>query len=223
MLEDLMVKAKREDGKGWVEGYYSKHPHPISGFLWDFVFDPYYDELEECGYDNGYQIKAPTICRSTGQRDDAGNVIYENDILYEADGNDDGYFYVVKWSEEDLSFNFVGYEQLPDGLRAFASTPWRNTTIIGAYTVIGNTIDNPKFEMNGTLSEEELRKIRLTQLIEAFSGKVSVSLKEEQATFTYNGEEYTINLIPEADEAIRVEYQVAKYVLENLEKEDMER
>lgn len=138
-MRDRLYKAKRKDNNEWVEGYYSKSPHPLSSFLKDYIFAPYYDEVKECGYDNGYEINVDTICQYVGLTDIKKHKIWEYDIVKQlADCDELGkslyYFYIIKW--DDKYVRFYGEEIYSKETFLFDD--------LEDIEVIGNVFDNPE-------------------------------------------------------------------------------
>lgn len=69
MNREILFKAKRSDGGGWVQGdLLTKHPHHGYAIL-------------EHGCIN-YAINPDTICQYVGINDKNGNKIFEGDIVY---------------------------------------------------------------------------------------------------------------------------------------------
>lgn len=142
-MREILFKAKRIDNGEWVEGYYSLHPHPFSGFLKDFIFAPYYDMEEECGYDNGYQIDRETLCQYIGLTDKNGNKIWENDVVKcyaDTDdlGNDLFFFYKVIWHEKYHCWWLSNIHILED--------EYLHEYNPSDIEVIGNIFDNPELQ-----------------------------------------------------------------------------
>lgn len=146
-MREILFKAKRIDNGEWVEGYYSPHPHPFSGFLKDFIFAPYYDKEKECGYDNGYQIDVNTLCQYTGLTDKNDNKIWENDVVkkhfytdYDACANSEEYTGKVEY----LDFAWcITFEENKNKCvyPIFMAVEFKDAEY---YEVIGNIFDNPE-------------------------------------------------------------------------------
>lgn len=112
-MRQILFKAKRIDNGEWVEGYYSKSPDPLFGFLKDFIFAPYYDKEKECGYDNGYKIDPNTICQFTGLYDKNGNKIWENDVVRESSC---GYEGIIEYIDAVYCIEWIGEPYIRDDL-----------------------------------------------------------------------------------------------------------
>ena len=144
-MREICFKAKRIDNGEWVEGYYSPHPYPFSGFLKDFIFAPYYDEEKECGYDNGYQIDVNTLCQYTGLTDKNGNKIWENDVVKCVDVNIDAEFYAVVEFGNPNGYYSWGYQlkHIRGDEPNLDILLWVDMEETGAFIeVIGNVFDN---------------------------------------------------------------------------------
>lgn len=137
-MREILFKAKRLDNGEWVEGYYSKSPHPFSGFIKDFIFAPYYDKEQEVGYDNGYMVDVSTLCQYTGLTDKNGTKIWENDIVRKSDTN------ALGWIRErncKVSFDKYGYWKITT---EYGDGYWLAELGSEQLEVIGNIFDNPE-------------------------------------------------------------------------------
>ena len=68
-IGNIKFKAKRLDGKGWVEGYLMKEPY--STMIIESTNEVY----------NWTAVDPSTICQFTGLKDCKGNEIWEGDII----------------------------------------------------------------------------------------------------------------------------------------------
>lgn len=75
-IENIKFKAKRLDGKGWVEGNLRTSKSGNAMII----------PIENSG---AYPVEPTTVCQFTGLKDCEGNEIWEGDILQVAD-----YYYI---------------------------------------------------------------------------------------------------------------------------------
>lgn len=122
-IENIKFKAKRLDGKGWVEG--------------DLVKESYGARIIEhtSEADNWVAVDPSTVCQFTGLKDYEGKEIWEGDLLTYRYFKD---IYEVVWGEDDACFKIV-------------NTRYRERTeLLGfsirniAWCVVGNKFDKEK-------------------------------------------------------------------------------
>lgn len=126
-----LFRAKRIDNGEWVEGYY-------------VLIDVYHYIYTGNLYNGGlyvvaerFEIDIDTLCPCTGLKDKNGNLIWENDIVRDDNGN----LYKAFWQDRYYQFSWicVKSDKLPIGAKwDFWSI--RNYEI----EVIGNIFDNPE-------------------------------------------------------------------------------
>ena len=90
MKREIKFKAKRLDGKGWIEGT----PICINGKPYGILI----------GEKESPDIDPNTVCQFTGLKDDKGNEIWEGDLLTNRYFKD---IYEVVWREDDACFKIV--------------------------------------------------------------------------------------------------------------------
>lgn len=93
-IENIKFKAKRLDGKGWVEGNLrtSKSGNAM---------------IIPIEYSGAYPVEPATVCQFTGLKDCDGASIYEHDLLRSE--KTDSTFEVV-WNQGNASFSLVDTE-----------------------------------------------------------------------------------------------------------------
>lgn len=74
-IENIKFKAKRLDGKGWVEGDLMKEPY--STMIIESTNEVY----------NWTAVDPSTVCMFTGLKDKNGTPIYEGDMIMHKDNN----------------------------------------------------------------------------------------------------------------------------------------
>lgn len=79
-IENIKFKAKRLDGKGWVEGYF----YAECGNTY-IIEDRQSESL--LNRNEAHQVNPSTICQLTGLTDKNGTPIYEGDIVMHKDNN----------------------------------------------------------------------------------------------------------------------------------------
>ena len=109
MNKDYIYKAKSLKTGEWIEGYI---------LIWkDMAFicsepgtcmNGHEHQMEYLGFGKFVEVNPNTICRCTGRLAEGGEIVYENDIIYDDEEN----FGIVTWDKENLCFyvEFVGYE-----------------------------------------------------------------------------------------------------------------
>lgn len=79
-IENIKFKAKRLDGKGWVEGYF----YAECGNT--YIIE---NRQEESMLNRNitYEVDPSTVCQFTGLKDKNGTPIYEGDMIMHKDNN----------------------------------------------------------------------------------------------------------------------------------------
>lgn len=93
-IENIKFKAKRLDGKGWVEGYF----YAECGNTY-IIEDRQSESM--LNRNEAHQVDPSTICQFTGLKDCKGNEIWEGDIIK------DPYFgkeRTIEWNNHLCSF-----------------------------------------------------------------------------------------------------------------------
>ena len=99
MKREIKFKAKRLDGKGWVEGSLIKSTTGIKERA--YIVDNFssMSDYSVIGIDHS------TICQFTGLKDKNGTPIYEGDIVIYKDNNAERRGAIV-WDNESIAFCF---------------------------------------------------------------------------------------------------------------------
>lgn len=132
MSREIWFRGQRNDGEGWVEGYYIMHSnsitHPYSHTDGNHCIKtiPHGIELE---------VNPETVCQYANSSDISGNKIFEHDIVEE-----DGAIGIVKFGKYGNGFHFgyyidwINYPHLRNELYYWSRK----------VRVIGNIFDNPE-------------------------------------------------------------------------------
>lgn len=90
MKREIKFKAKRLDGKGWVEGYFYEENGNT------YIIENRQKE-SMLNRNVTYEVDPSTVCQFTGLKDCKDNEVWEGDILQDVD--DDNIKYVVIFGE----------------------------------------------------------------------------------------------------------------------------
>lgn len=120
-IENIKFKAKRLDGKGWIEGT----PICINGKPYGIMI----------GEKESPDIDPSTICQFTGLKDKNGKEIFENDLLYDEDS---GIVSAIKWKR-----HICGYVYEKAGMFATVHVYASHTSLL---KIIGNKFDRKEGE-----------------------------------------------------------------------------
>lgn len=118
-IENIKFKAKRLDGKGWVEGDLMKEPY--STMIIKSTNEVY----------NWTAVDPSTVCQFTGLKDCEGNELYEHDVIK-------NYPFLpseIVWSEE-----LSGY-YLTHANGKICEKPLGYYLSLGKFIVVGNKFD----------------------------------------------------------------------------------
>lgn len=110
MEDRYLFKAKRLDDGEWVQGNLIQSCDATDG--WESIIIPVKNSnmftkhighgYGNLGFENWYRVNPSTICRCTGLKDKNGNLIWENDIVWDSD---ERAFYEIIWNQEDMCWN----------------------------------------------------------------------------------------------------------------------
>lgn len=98
MKREIKFKAKRFDGKGWVEGSLIRSTTGIKER--SYIVDNFSSMSDY----SVIGIDPSTVCQFTGMKDSEGNEIWEGDLLTYRYFKD---IYEVVWGEDDAFFKIV--------------------------------------------------------------------------------------------------------------------
>lgn len=115
-MRQIKFKAKRLDGKGWIEGT----PICINGKPYGIMI----------GEKESSDIDPSTICQFTGLKDKNGKEIFENDLLYDEDS---GIVSAIKWKR-----HICGYVYEKAGMFATVHVFSEHTCFL---EIVGNKFD----------------------------------------------------------------------------------
>lgn len=100
-IENITFKAKRLDGKGWIEGSLIRSTAGIKERAYIV------DNFSSMSDYSVIGVDPSTVCQFTGQTDKNGTPIYEGDIVIYKDNNAERRGVIV-WDNESIAFCF-GY------------------------------------------------------------------------------------------------------------------
>lgn len=126
--ENIKFKAKRLDGKGWVEGYF----YAECGNTY-IIEDRQSESM--LNRNEAHQVNPSTVCMFTGLKDKDGKDIFENDILYDKDS---GIASAIKWKR-----HVCGYVYEKVGMFATVHVYASHTSLL---KIIGNKFDRKEGE-----------------------------------------------------------------------------
>lgn len=121
-IENIKFKAKRLDGKGWVEGNLRTSKSGNAMII----------PIEKSG---AYPVEPTTVCQFTGLKDCEGKEVWEGDIL---EGNRKAEIFFTSGAFLIRSINDNGKEEI---LSLFAYIEWNGNITC---RVVGNKFDNKK-------------------------------------------------------------------------------
>ncbi len=129
MEREIKFKAKRLDGKGWVEGNLIRSTTGIKERAYIV------DNFSSMSDYSVIGVDPSTVCQFTGLKDYEGNEIWEGDLLTYRYFKD---IYEVAWGEDDACFKIVNtrYRERTEPL----GYSIRNI----AWCVVGNKFDKDK-------------------------------------------------------------------------------
>ena len=149
MEDRYLFKAKQKNWRKlpkeqwWITGYYilgfNEYEEPIHLFLEQTSM--FYSHGETDGWE---EIDIKTLCQCTGLKDKNGNLIWENDIAKDENGN----LYKAFWQDNYYQFSWVCVksDKLPIGAK------WNLWSIKSfEIEVIGNIFDNPELLGEGVI------------------------------------------------------------------------
>jgi hypothetical protein len=130
--ENIKFKAKRLDGKGWVEGYF----YAECGNTY-IIEDRQSESM--LNRNEAHQVDPLTVCMFTGLTDCKGREVWEGDILQDVD--DDNIKYVVTFGEGAFFARKVG---LYTGIPLHECVGSLGNDVITYAKVVGNKFDKKK-------------------------------------------------------------------------------
>lgn len=145
MLDRYLFKAKRTDNGEWAQG--SLFERGLSTYIaLSVLINPIIRSETNVIV---VEVNKNTICRCTGLKDKNGNLIWENDILY------NGNYFVVKWNVPCARFDIVlnNSHNIPMGKWESMICDWKTNDFKEYrksvdYEVIGNRFDSPELLLN---------------------------------------------------------------------------
>ena len=97
-IENIKFKAKRLDGKGWVEGYF----YAECGNTY-IIEDRQSESM--LNRNDAHQVNPSTVCMFTGLKDKEETPIYEGDMIMHKDNNAERRG-VITWDSKTTAFCF---------------------------------------------------------------------------------------------------------------------
>lgn len=140
MNDRYLYRAKRTDNGGWIVG--NRIDDGVTGQVFIHTAGNTVNESDKVGEDGclrfvAFEVDPSTICQYTGLKDKNGNLIWENDIVRDEQGN----FYKAFWQNNYYQFSWVCVKT--DVF--LIGTNWDLWSIKSfKIEVIGNKFDNPE-------------------------------------------------------------------------------
>lgn len=132
-FENLLSRAKRTDGKGWVHGYYVRLIDSYKGKTSHRIYRGYAEVDNGDFYGDWFEVDPETLGRCTGMRDISGTLVYQDDIAEVRSGSVKHGRGVILYDADAASFC---YKYGTDAPLFFG--------VGETITVIGNIYDNPE-------------------------------------------------------------------------------